>query len=114
MNSEELGTKIKSFISRGAEVSKSAFEKAGDKVQEFSDKSLIRIEKKQLESKRDSKYVALGAKLSAYLETNKIELPEALNFEVESLQQEIASLTNQIKEKETLLSEKTEKTEATE
>ena len=37
MNMEELGTKVKALFSRGTQVSKEALEKAGDKVQDFTE-----------------------------------------------------------------------------
>lgn len=60
MNTEEFTSKVKDFFNKGAKASKEAFEKAGDRVQEFSDKSVIRLEKKQLESKLDAKYAEIG------------------------------------------------------
>lgn len=89
MNTEEIGEKIKKAFTRGAEVSKDALEKAGDKVQEFSDKSLIRIEKKQLESKRDHKYMELGKMI--------YDLMEAGNVSVNASEEEVAALKNEIK-----------------
>ena len=103
MDTEELVNKVKSALSKGAAGAMTAFEKAGDKVQKFSDASVVKIEKKQLEMKRDSKYQALGEKLSALIFEKKLDLPEAVAIEVEPLQEEIQNLTNQIKEKDELL-----------
>lgn len=105
MNKEELGNKFKSFLSKTAESSKNAFVKAGDKVQEFSDKSVLKIEKKQLESKRDAKYLVLGEKLSQFMLENKIDLPEGIAAETEALQQEITALSAQIKAKDEAIGE---------
>ena len=44
MDIEEIGAKEKDLFSRGTKASKEAFEKAGDKVQDFTDKSLTKIE----------------------------------------------------------------------
>ncbi|MCR4742566.1 MAG: hypothetical protein K5866_06830 [Treponema sp.] len=63
MDTEELTKKVKDFFSKGAKASKDAFMKAGDKVQEFSDKSVIKIEKKQLENKLDNNFSELGKRL---------------------------------------------------
>ena len=103
MDTEELVNKVKSALSKGAVGAMSAFEKAGDKVQKFSDASVVKIEKKQLEMKRDSKYQALGEKLSALIADKKLELPEAVAIEVEPILEEIQTLSNQIKEKNDLL-----------
>ena len=43
--------KVKDFMDKGVEVSKTAITKAGDAVQDFSEKSVIRIDIKKLESK---------------------------------------------------------------
>lgn len=103
MDTEELVNKVKSALSKGAIGAMSAFEKAGDKVQKFSDTSVVKIEKKQLEMKRDSKYQALGEKLSTLLAEKKIELPDAVAIDVEPILEEIQTLSNQIKEKNDLL-----------
>lgn len=103
MDSEELVTKVKSFLTKGAADAKTAFEKAGDKVQKFSDKSVVRIEKKQIETKRDGKYKILGEKISQFIIDKKLEIPEAISVEVEAIQKEIEELSSQIKEKEELL-----------
>ena len=56
MNMEELGSKVKELFSRGTQASREALEKAGDKVQDFTDKSVTKIEIHKLETKRDCKY----------------------------------------------------------
>ena len=43
-----------------AQASKEALEKAGDKVQDFTDKSVTKIEIHKLETKRDCKYEEMG------------------------------------------------------
>ena len=67
MNIDEVGTKLKELFSRGSQVSKEAFEKAGDKVQDFTDKSVTKLEIHKLETKRDCKYEEMGLKLSQML-----------------------------------------------
>ncbi len=52
--------KIKVWLSKGASVSKSAFEKAGDAVQDFSDKSVLKLDKMKLESQKNKKLTELG------------------------------------------------------
>lgn len=56
----DIDRKLRDILEKGAKVSKAAFEKAGDAVQEFSDKSVVRLERKQLENRRDTKYTELG------------------------------------------------------
>ena len=101
-NNEDFGSKVKSWFSKGAKASKEAIEKAGDKVQDFTDKSVLKIEKKQLESKRDDSYLELGQKLSQLIAGGlvlNIE-NEADKKEVASIQKEIKSLDKQIAEKD--------------
>ncbi len=103
MNTDEIISKVKSILTKGAADAKTAIEKAGDKVQKFSDESVVKIEKKQLEMKRNTKYQNLGEKLYGFITDKKIELPEAAAIEVESILEEIKTLSNQIKEKSDLL-----------
>ena len=60
MNMEDFGNKVKALFSKGVETSKEALEKAGDKVQDFTDKSVTKIEIHKLETKRDCKYEEMG------------------------------------------------------
>lgn len=52
--------KMKSFFDKSVDASKSAFEKAGDAVQEFGDKSVTKIEIKKLETKLEKQYEKFG------------------------------------------------------
>ena len=67
MDTNEIGNKVKGWFEKGSKATKEALEKAGDKVQDFTDKSVVKIEKHQLESKRDLKYEEMGLKLSQML-----------------------------------------------
>lgn len=105
MNSDEIETKVKEAISKGAKASKEAFEKAGTKIQNFTDKSVLKMEIRQLESKRDCKYEELGMKVSELLLKGAV-----INFDgkddiqiVNSLQSEIQDFSDKISEKEKLL-----------
>ena len=71
MESEEIEEKVKGWLSKGARVSKKAIETVGDKVQDFTDKRVIKLEKKQLEGLLDSKYIELGKKISSLLENSE-------------------------------------------
>ena len=44
MDSKEIESKVKEIGKKVAEVSKSAFDKASDKVQDFTDKSILKID----------------------------------------------------------------------
>ena len=102
MNMEELGNKVKDLFSRGTQASKQALEKAGDKVQDFTDKSVTRIEIHRLETKRDCKYEEMGLKLSQMLlEGASITCENAEDIKIlNDIQEEIKNLAEQIREKE--------------
>lgn len=105
MDTEEMETKVKSWFKKGAKASKSAFEKAGDRVQNFTDKSIIKIEKRQLESQRDCKYEEMGMKLS-YLLMQGAEINYSDQSEIaiiKDMQEEIKNLSDKIREKEQLI-----------
>lgn len=104
MDTEELGQKLKGWFTKGAQASKEAFEKAGDKVQEFSDKSVVRLEKKQLEGKLDAKYKEIGEKIVQLLNAGNLSFtnPEDESGIKNSLE-EIKKLQDDIKAKEALL-----------
>ncbi len=105
IDKEKISSNLKEMFSRGAKASKKAFEKAGDKVQDFTDKSVLKLEKHQLETKRDCKYEELGLKLSqmlaegAVVSSQNTEDIEILN----NIQEEIINLSDKIREKENLL-----------
>jgi len=105
MNTEEIESKVKELFSKGAKASKEAIEKAGDKVQDFTDKSVIKVAKHQLETKRDCKYEELGLKLSQMLlegATISSSNPDDVTI-LTNIQEEIKELSDQIREKEALL-----------
>ncbi len=56
MDSKEIESKVKEIGKKVAEVSKSAFDKASDKVQDFTDKSILKIDIKKLQVKLDLPY----------------------------------------------------------
>ena len=99
MDKEEFKTKFKEGMDKVVSSSKKAFGKAGKAVQGFSDRSVILIEKKQLESKREAELKKLGA-LSAdrFLrgETSLVSDDEA----VAPILEEIKRLDSEIKTRE--------------
>lgn len=100
MNREEIESKIKDMVKKGAEVSKDAFEKAGNKVQNLTDKSVLLIEKKKLENKRSQKYSELGEKIFELIES---ELLKVDSCEIDGMISEIKDLNNAISQKEALM-----------
>lgn len=105
MDSEEFSRKSKEELKKFAEASKNVFEKVGGNIQKFTDDSVVKIERNQLERKRAGKYEELGTKLSALLlDGAKIQGAdeEAINSLL-AIQEEIENFTQQIKAKEDLL-----------
>lgn len=104
---EEIETKIKDVVVKGTEVSKNAISKAGEAIQTFSDKSILKIERSQLASKRNKTYEALGRALSELYLSKKLILSAKNDDEttltaikeMEKIQKEIEKLTKQIHEK---------------
>ena len=102
MDTNDFADKLKDFFSRGALASKNALNKAGEKVQSLSDKSVNKLELRQLENKRECKYEELGLKLSQMLlegalvtSDNEDDKKILLN-----IQEEIKELTSLIVQKE--------------
>ena len=102
MNIDEFGTKVKSLFSKGMESSKEALEKAGDKVQDFTDKSVTKIEIHKLETQRDCKYEEMGLKLSQMLlEGASITCSNADDIKIlNDIQEEIKNISEEIHNKE--------------
>ena len=105
MNVEDFGNKVKDLFSRGTQASKEALSKAGDKVQDFTDKSVTKIEIHKLETKRACKYEEMGLKLSQMLlEGASITSSNAEDIKIlNDIQEEIKNLDEQIKVKESEL-----------
>ncbi|MCR4736066.1 MAG: hypothetical protein K5829_13800 [Treponema sp.] len=101
---------LKNVISKSAEVSKDVFSKAGDAVQNFSDKSVLKFEIKQLDSKRNKMYTELGKIISELYNTKDFDIKNTAAFsENEIIAEKLTSaveLQNQIKETSELISDK--------
>ena len=105
MDTDELEKKVKGWFSKGAKASKKAFEAVGEKVQDFTDKSVVKLEKKQLLGKLDSEYSELGKIVYQILNRdtgkeifNNIENDD--KNQIESISNEISNLLLHIEEKE--------------
>ena len=107
MESKDLESKFKEIGKKVAEVSKSAFDKASDKVQDFTDKSILIIDIKNLQTKKDELYKNFGEKVSNLLFDGTLkELVIENQEEKESLfsiQNEILELEKQIQQKQSEL-----------
>ena len=56
----DFGKKILSIFDKGVSASKKGIQNAGTAISDFGDKSVLRIEKSQLQSKADKAYAELG------------------------------------------------------
>ena len=71
-------------------------------MQDFTDKSVVKVEKYQLEQKRDVKYEEMGLKISQMLlegATRIFATPGDVEI-LNDMQEEIKELSDQIREKE--------------
>lgn len=88
--------KVKEYFDKGIEVSKDALSKAGDAVQDFGDKSVVRIEIKQLESKLNKEYSSLGTQVYNLYSANKDEPLRFDDAHISGVLDEIQRLLNEI------------------
>lgn len=88
-----MKTKLKKFISKSSDVTKSAFSKASNAVQKFSDKSVLKIEIKQMESKKEKLFTKIGKHLSSVLSNENVDLMNLQN----SNDEKISTLVEEIK-----------------
>ena len=99
----DLLNKIKHYLDKGVEASSEALSKAGEKVRDFSDKSVIKIEISKLEGKIQKKEQDLGAFVFDQLITQQKSRITKENTELVAILTEIESLKAEVeKKKETL------------
>lgn len=108
MDIEQVKSKIKNIFNKTVEVSKNTFEKAGDAVQDFSDKTMIRIEKNQLDGKLNDAFAEFGivifnslsekltseemnSVLETFVEGESLENAKQIIEKIQSYKKEIAS-----------------------
>lgn len=109
--------KLKDFISKSAEVSKTAFSKAGTAVKKFSDKSVLKIQIQSVKSKQNKTYGEVGQLICELLSQKgaDIENLSALSqndenkqslAKIKSLYKEVVKDDKEIKELEKQLKDK--------
>lgn len=91
--------KVKDFMDKGVEVSKTALTKAGEAVQDFSEKSVIRIDIKKLESKLEKLINELGSYVFDKFNSEYAESVYASDEKVASIIKNINEVKNQIASK---------------
>ena len=102
--SKEFITKAKELFDRGISASKKAFGVAGEAVQDFSDKSVTTIEKKQLEAKVKKQYTLLG-EIAAKQLSKKGAAVTTDDEKVCAIMKEIARLNKEIKVRDQALAD---------
>ncbi|MCK9171389.1 MAG: hypothetical protein M0P01_13330 [Treponema sp.] len=95
----------KNALDKGVEVSKKALDKAGAAVQDFSDKSVVRIEKHQFETKREEKIKDLGKLVADKIIGEKQVSVSAEDSDVSALISGIKHLNDEITKREAVLAE---------
>ncbi len=108
MDFNELKEKVKGGAEKIFSSSKKALGKAGTAVQEFSDKSVIKIEKHQFETKKNEQFEKLGKLAFEKFKDNDSAVLSASEETVVAIREEIANLDKEIAKREELL-KKTEK-----
>jgi len=93
----------KTALDKGAEVSKKALDKAGTAVQDFSDKSVVRIEKRQFEAKRDELYKNLGKLIAEAVNGGQRSTFAAADADISASAAEIKHLDEEIRRREAVL-----------
>lgn len=94
---------VKSFFGKSAQVSKKAATKAGTAIQNFSDKSVVKIEIKQFENKKKACYTELGKYVSESFLTQDKKTLKSTNQDVEKILLEIKKYDEEIKKRQNAL-----------
>lgn len=91
--------KVKNFMDKGVEVSKSALSKAGEAVQDFGDKSVTKIEIKKLENKLEKLICELGSYVFDKFDAEKVDILSSSDDKVQAIITSINEIKNQIASK---------------
>ena len=101
---KKFGDSVLQFIDKVAESGKKGFKAAGDKINDFGDKSVVRIELGQLKSKINKAYADLGKKIFEKIENEKVnEISFSDSMELAELLAAIRKIDEDIKKHEDLL-----------
>lgn len=96
---------VKGGLEKGYAASKVGLKKAGAALQKFSDKSVVAVEKKQLESKRKKACVQIGEIVAKRLSAKNASPIEPSDEEVAPLLKDVVNLDKEIAKREKLLKE---------
>ncbi len=104
--------KVKSVIDKGLDVSRDAISRAGSAVQDFGDKSVVRIEKKQLEMKKEKEIISLGSCVYDMLVLSHRDTVSASDESIAGILEEITRIEQEIAQRADIL-KKAEEAEST-
>ncbi len=110
MTKEEFKDKFRDGLDKFLKSSKEAFGKAGSAVQDFSDKSVIRIEKKQFESKRNGRYEELGRMIAEKLIEDPKAKVDTEGAEVVRIIEDVKKLNAEIRQRSDALASSSDET----
>lgn len=114
MDKEGFKEKLNFGVDKVVSSAKKAIGKAGVAMQDFSDKSVIRIEKRQFESKRETAYIKLGSFVAERFSADENAAVSASEEAVAAIMVEIQHCTEEIKKRDDALAEKAGKSEDSE
>ena len=109
MDSNELKEKFKKGLDKVFNKSKRALGKAGNAVQNFSDKSVIKIEKHQFESKKQEQICKLGQLAFEKFNNNDTAVLSASEESVVAIFEEIKKIDDEIAKRAELLKKEEKK-----
>lgn len=101
----EWGKKILSIFDKGVSASKKGIQSAGSAISDFGDKSVLRIEKSQLQNKADKAYAELGKLVFAKLSSSRSAFVTASDEGVSDVITTIKSLLSNITKHEEAINE---------
>lgn len=94
---------VKGFFGKSASVSKNVAKKAGSAIQDFSDKSVVKIEIKQFESKKKAKYSELGKYVAESFTTGEKKTLKNTDETVSKILEEIQNYEKEIQKRQNAL-----------
>lgn len=102
-------TKFFDFLDKSVNVSKNGLKTAGQKISDFGDKSVQKIELSQQKSKLETLYKAFGKESYAYLSASKNSILTSQTQEIKDLYNQIKTLQKDISAREKKLAQAEEK-----
>lgn len=96
---------LKNYIDKGVEASKKGIKNAGAAINDFGDKSVLRIELNQLNGKLEKQYQEFGAAAYKVLTARNADKVDADNAQLKPLIDKIGETVKDIKKHEKMIKE---------